>query len=455
MQRLIDNKLIYGSLLEITSATLRERYNRALEILCDRRTALGSFRIDLSGFSPEVAEELADPEYLNPHGCNRRFILLSLEQATLPELDASFSTTRSILRRFIEDNRQALFALTARDAVYGELEDSVYRIDSLEDLLAIKRIHVDVNSTRRVITKARILAQRIEAFEADGEAWYDEALLGEMIELAEAAGDVRRHPIIPQVVDYEQGNFFTTHFGGLYAFLGCTKPTLVYLDGKLAAKRGKDKALAASDHIALADRPRLADFLAREGLVHSLGETAGVDACRLLKRKLDFMVIDQVARADPRVALDGAGPEDMKRYIYQYLDQLPEAFHQVAEVVRALEQDTAPPEIGPGGAGYFYLLRASDHRDRDLVNHLLAALTPLDVRQLFICNKELFYEHYEDWPESKRAYVADFLTRTYMADKQAVRERLYGPGSARPKRAKRARRRGSRIPESGDSGPAR
>jgi hypothetical protein len=445
VQRLIDNKLIYGSLLEVDSPTLRARYNRALEILCGRQSALQSFRIDQAGFSPEIAEELGDPEYLNPHGCNRRFILLTLEQAGLPELGATFSTSRSILSRFCADNREALFALTARDAVYGELEDSVYRIDALEDLLAIKRIRVEVNTTRKLVTKARELAERIAAFAADDDAWSDETLLAEIIELAEATGDIRHQPVIPTRLDYQQGNFFTSHFGGLYVFLGAGTPTLVCQDAKLA-KRGKKKTKTAPGRVALADGPGLADFLAREGLAEKLTEAAGVNARRLLKRKLDFMVVDQVARSDPRVALERAGPEDMKRYVYQHLDQLPPAFHQVAAVVKALEQGTAPPEFEPGEPGYFYLLRAAGHDDRDLVNHLLAQLTPLDLRQLFICNKALFYELYADWPEAKRAYVAHYLSRHYLGNRKGVREALFGPDPAHPKRTGRRR---SRIPDSG------
>ena len=179
MQRLIDNKLMYGNLLEVDSPTLRERYNRALEILTERRSALASFHIDQTGFSPEIAEELDDPLYLNPHGCNRQFILLSLDQAPLPVVDATFSSTRSILGRFIEDNRAALFALTTRDAVYGELENSTYRIETLEDVVSIKSIRVEVNTTHKLISKAARLTEMITAFEQSDTAWFDEVLYSE------------------------------------------------------------------------------------------------------------------------------------------------------------------------------------------------------------------------------------------------------------------------------------
>ena len=63
---------------------------------------------------------------------------------------------------------------------------------------------------------------------------------------------------------------------------------------------------------------------------------------------------------------------------------------------------------------------------------LLAELSPLDVRQMFICHKELFYRTYAGWPEAKKAYVADFLANDYLADKQGTREALFGPEREEP-----------------------
>ncbi|MCB2105266.1 MAG: hypothetical protein KDE10_12475, partial [Rhodobacteraceae bacterium] len=55
-----------------------------------------------------------------------------------------------------------------------------------------------------------------------------------------------------------------------------------------------------------------------------------------------------------------------------------------------------------------------------------AEMTQLDIRQLFICHKELFYDLYRGWPEAKKAYVADFLAREYQMDKDGTRRALFG-----------------------------
>ena len=63
---------------------------------------------------------------------------------------------------------------------------------------------------------------------------------------------------------------------------------------------------------------------------------------------------------------------------------------------------------------------------------LLADLTPLDFRQMFICHKALFYATYQSWPDEKRAYVVDFLDRGYQVNKVGARNTLYGHEQARP-----------------------
>ncbi len=84
------------------------------------------------------------------------------------------------------------------------------------------------------------------------------------------------------------------------------------------------------------------------------------------------------------------------------------------------------PAITSESPAYFYTLRAADHPDRDLVNMLLAELAPKDIRQLYICHKELFYRTYAGWPDTKKGYVVDYLVREYQVDKAGAREALFG-----------------------------
>ena len=84
MNLLRDNELIYGRLLRIEEPHLIERYNKALKAFGLKQTKLDSCEIDRTGFSPQVADELNDPHYLDPNEINRRFIILTPAQISLP-----------------------------------------------------------------------------------------------------------------------------------------------------------------------------------------------------------------------------------------------------------------------------------------------------------------------------------------------------------------------------------
>ena len=426
MHQLTERNLIYGNLFEVATPVLRDRYNRALELLYGRQSGLERFRIDQSGFSPELAEEFEDPEYLNPHGCNRMFILLTLEQTYLPLLDATFSSSRAILQGYIEDNREALFALTARDAVFGELEDSVYKIKTLGDLTSIKHIRIKARTPNRLITKAKRLSSKIDAFLESETAWADDAALQQIIDLAEAVGDVRRQPVIPTRIDYEEGNFFTTHLGGLYVFNSARKPTLIYCGaGQQGSGVYEDQTLGFR-HIPLSDRTAIARFLREADLVEPLAGLKHLDPEALLREKLEFVAIDHAAQTEAPGEIWDFEPMALRRYLHRNVDELPAEFHDLQGALRALEQGAPGRRLEPEAPGYFYLLRSARHKDRDLVNHLLARLTPLDFRQLFICNKDLFYELYETWNDRKRGYVAEYLARHYQGRAAEVWRHLYG-----------------------------
>ena len=143
MKRLIQKGLMFGNLIEVISPALVERYNRALEHLTGKTTQLTDFHIDISGYSPEIGDELGDQLYLNHAGVNRQFILLTTEQKRSPLLNTKFSTSRGILRQFIEENEAQLFALTAKDAVAGELVNSVYDVSSPARLFDIRSVEVE------------------------------------------------------------------------------------------------------------------------------------------------------------------------------------------------------------------------------------------------------------------------------------------------------------------------
>lgn len=431
MKRLVKSGLMFGNLIHVSSPALVERYNRALMHLTGKSTALPDFYIDISGYSPEIGHELGDHLYLNHAGVNRQFILLSTQQKTAPLLGAKFSTSRGILRQFIEENEAALFALTARDAVAGELVNSVFDMSTPDHLFDLRRVRVEADTTGGAVRQAQKLKAKTDRFLSEQDAWFDDVLIAEMIELAGETGDVVRNPVQLKEMSFDQRNFWTAHFGGVYLFQQMDHPALVTSGDKDALGELPIKYV-----FDLEDRNRIAKFLEYNDLAEPVVKARGVNAGSILRQKMDFILVD--ALAGEGVDLAGRTRAEMRRLASRHAAQLPEEFHALAALVNWVENDGPWPRIASDHPAYFYTLRAADHPDADLINMLLSELSPKDIRQLFICHKPLFYQLYEGWPEAKKAYVIEFLTREYQIDKAGAREALFGhePEMAEPQVSK-------------------
>jgi hypothetical protein len=411
---------MFGNLIEVSSPALVERYNRALKHLTGKTTALTDFHIDLSGYSPEIGDELNDDLYLNANGANRQFILLTTAQKDAPLLNIKFSTSRGILTQFIETNEAQLFALTARDAVAGELQNSVYAVDTPAKLFDIRQVTIEADTIGGHVADAGKLAKLIDRFRQEPDGWRDDVLVAEMITLAKKTGDVTRVPISLPVMTFKQENYWTSHFGGVYIFRDVRFAAAISsLDWRSLGE------VPVAQVMDLTHRNQIADWLERNNLVEPIVQARGTDGAAILRQKMDFILVDAADRLG--IEVGDARRTELRKIAYRIGTALPEEFLGLAALLRWVEAGGPWPKITSEHPAYFYTLRAKAGKDRDLVNMLLSELAPMDVRQMFIVHKELFYAEYAKWSERKKTYVADFLAREYQVDKEGARTALFGP----------------------------
>ena len=417
MHRLLKAGLMFGNLIRVDSPVLVERYNRALKHLTGRSTELTDFHVDISGFSPEIGQEFGDDLYLNQHGVNRQFILLTTEQKTAPLLNAQFSSTRSMLREFIDKNEAQLFALTARDAVAGEVVNSVFRIANAADLFQLRKLKVEADTTSGTVKTAAELGRLIDRFKGEEGGWCDDVLIAEMIGLAKTTGDITRNPLVLDMMSFERAHFWTAHFGGGYLFDLGGRETVIARD-PAAFSDTKAKVYGLNEHSSIAK------YLLKNELAESLVDARGIDVAAILQQKMDFIVAD--VASDLGEDLAGATRRDLRALARKYADRLPSEWHGLSQLRAWAEGAGSWPQITSEHPAFFYTLRATAHEASDVVNMLLAELSPKDFRQLFICHKQAFYEAYAKWPDAKRSYVVDFLVNEYQVDKVGTRTRLFG-----------------------------
>lgn len=419
MMRLVRNGLMFGNLVEVNSAAIVGRYNRALKHLIGKETKLTEFHVDISGYSPEIGEEFGDPLYLNQNGCNRQFILLTTDQKSAPLLNAQFSTSRSILRDYIADNEEELFALTAREAIAGEMLDSVYEIHSPQDLLKINQITVEADTIQEHVASAKVLQGHIDEFMSKDDAWWDDVLIAQMIELAKSTGNIQRNPVNLKSDSYTQGNFYTSLYGGIYIFRDIKTPTIILRDPDVDFGDLPDFNILTFN-----DRKHIAALMFRLDLAELIVDSDDDSGAAILQQKIDFIQIATAASAGDD--LSNMSRQSMRALARRYASRMPAEYHGLMRMLKWSETGGRFPDISPNDPSWFYAWRSTQHADKDLINMLLADLSPLDFRQLFICHKDAFYEAYRGYSDAKKDYVVKFLADEYVFDKVGARELLFG-----------------------------
>ena len=130
----------------------------------------------------------------------------------------------------------------------------------------------------------------LDQFKSEPDAWFDDVLIGKMIGLAKETGDVTRNPVILPEMTFDQSNFWTSHFGGLYVFRGVEHPAAIS-----AADRTKLGEVPIQYLMDFRDRAAIAKFFQLNDLVEPVAKARGIDAAAILHQKMDFIVAEVAA----------------------------------------------------------------------------------------------------------------------------------------------------------------
>ncbi len=425
MNRLEESALIFGRMMRVTEPHLIERYNQALKGFGLKETKLTSFRIDMTGFSPEVADELGDREYLDPHGINRRFIILSPTQIELPVVHTAFSNTGKLMHQFFDGNRRAINALTIKDVLYGEIDDPVLEAKDIEDLLSIEQVEFKVFTGQNIAQQALDLRLLMDRLRKEPDAWRDDDMLHEMVRLSKATGDIRENNLVPTEVVFRHNTFWSSHFGGVYVFIDDDQTTVI---GDASAPGFRRSRPWQVSYIDSKDTELIWRFLIETKRVQK-PRGSWIEKSGYIDHRIEMLVTALAFHADPDGKHDPADKRWVKRWINNNTSLIEKEgtlpFLLWAKREYESWADIDLDEID--ARGRFILSRAKHgHEDNWLVNRLISDQVPFDFISRFVFNKPSFYGDYENWSEGLKEHVVKTVTNTYLRNKENLREDLYG-----------------------------
>ncbi len=425
MKRLEQSSLIFGRMMKISEPHMIARYNQALTGFGLPETKLDSFRIDMTGFSPEVADEMNDRQYLDPHGINRRFIILSPSQMELPVVNSAFSNTGQLMHDFFEANARAINALTIKDVLYGEIDDPVLEARDIEDLLAIEQVEFKVFTGQDLAKQALELRRLIDKLKKEPNAWKDDDMLHRMVDLAKATGDIRTNDLVPSDVVFRHNTFWSSHFGGVYVFIDEGLTTVIGDPKAPGFRRSRPWQVSYIDR---RDADLVYRFLLDTGRVQ-VPRGSWIEKSNYLDHRIEMLVTMLAFKVEPDRKHNVADRRWMKSWINNNtrLVEQEGTLPFLLWAKRELEswEELELDEID--ARGRFILSRGKpDHPDQWLVNRLICDYVPFDFFSRYVFNKRHFYGDYEEWSEELREHSVEVIAAEYLKNKTKLRRDLYG-----------------------------
>lgn len=416
---LISNRMMFGNMILVNSPVWVERYNRALKSLSGRQTQLTEFHVDISGFSPEVADEFGNDDYLKPKHGHRQFIILTTQQASSPMLTGSFSFLREGLKDFIQINEAAISTITAYDVLVGDIDDSSWRIKSPDDLRKLRSVRYSAGSLSGGCTDSAKMKVMADAFMSEEDAWMDDELISKMVQLSKKGGDFVKNPVKIDDLTLRIQTYYTKLFGGVYVI---NSPKISMMAFRQPQQRPE---LGVKGYVAFDVKSRnLMSTLSQAGLTESLIQ-GRMDVLPALQRKKEYAMIACICDQKEGV-ISGLDARSLRLTMGREDIQSSDVVIRLTEICKDVETEYPMDEISTHDVIWPYVHRASHGPEESVVNAILAENTPDDPAPLFALNKDAFFRTYAGWNEDRKRCFTQRIAEDYMTKKVQFRIETFG-----------------------------
>ncbi|MEY8849131.1 DUF6638 family protein [Psychroserpens sp. XS_ASV72] len=407
MQKLKQANLYRSELIPI-SGKLVERYNQCLKKLGFTETKLAKFSIDGIGWSPEIAEEKKDQNYLsngesNPHG-----IIISPLQNNKPVYLPNHTFDRDMMQQVFKSYGDKINDITRDSAICLDFDQRIDAFYEPLDVLKYNVIHINFHLMNNLYHQQQEQFALIEKFK-QGHNFIDEDLHDQLLSSAKTYGDLRQRNLEIPGIDFKVSSFYTKAFGGVYVLRDFISPILVYEDMKWYKEAIKDTIHdVLIFHIS---QPELLEKLRDHIIIaYDLEEIVKTKRYERIKKyelashlKDTHHPIRDILN-DPllfKSYLNKVDIDTRKKImgVERYLEKL-EVSNQY-KISDIIDEDLFDAMHEP---------HSSLHpKHQDLIWKLLVNISPKDVLFLYWYDKEEFYRLYETWDSSLQDWVIETI----------------------------------------------
>lgn len=387
---------LMAPLFAVDSDLLVSRYNLALAALTGKQTRLLQFHIDAMGFSPEVAVELEDPDYLG-HG--RCCAIVSVAQLAAPIVQPNAGAAAGPFRASVAALGAHLATLTVQEPVFGELDHGV-RPTHPRDLARVRSLSVSLETPSKRIDAAQRLSHASRSFLSTA-MWRDDTFIERMLELSRRARGLRLPEGAASMV-LPVGSFFTPRFDGAYVYRPAGAEEACYvLGGGAAARAEPDKDGCHVTELPL-EPERVVQLLLEQGLAifaphHHRAHPESI------RSKMHWIALDRLLseHGDQHLShLGGVLHTEIERWMRTHPCP-PSDYMELEEAQHTCSEETFAA-LTP--LNQLRLLSPTCGEAERFVKHLIAFLDPIDLDQLYWDAPDLFFARYASLRAPQRRY---------------------------------------------------
>lgn len=409
MERLLNARLFGRGLVDVDTQELVSRYNECLEAVGLTPTQLERFRIDGTGWSPEIAQEKQDVYYLSHGEANQLFIVITPDQREKPVYFSDYSFERLIIKQLFERYGAEIANITSEAGLWLEIELGMSLFRSPEDLLLIDKAEVRACCTGCLMEAAREQHDLVRRFTEANNAWFDPSLRAQIIESARKHGDLRQSRLaIPEISFGDMEAFFARAFGGVFVFREIPgHQALVILADGASAPAATDEGVV----FARLSDPELFSLLEDEKLIE-LNPELYARHPEQLAQLWECLLGDVISREAPEVDYAGLTTIQKKGWIRKLSSSIPDVFFDLERLMARMRlPGFVHPEQWPQGLAKLLVHPRHDlpAAVREVVWQLLCRLSPQNAMRLYRHDKDHFFELYRDWPDNKRRWVTHLI----------------------------------------------
>ena len=403
MNKLKSSNLYLNELIPV-SGKLVERYNKCLQTLGFTATKLNTFSIDGIGWSPEIAEEKDDIDYLNHGDANPHGIIISPLQRGKPVYYPFHSFDREMMKQVFRAHLSKINDITRYSAICLDFDQGIDVFYEPLDVLKYDKFNIKFKLIDELEKVQKRQLELVDKFNF-GNNFIDENIQQQLLESAKTYGDLRGRDLSLSTVSYTTSSFYTRAFGGVYVLRDFIKTILVF-----ESKETYNSAIKDTVHDVLMyhiSQPELVDKLKSHLIIDcDLGSVVNEPRYERVKKYQLAKFLKETKHPVKDILND-------KVLFKSYLNKLPLAERKhvmgVELYLDKLEKSNAY-KLEDNVDQQFYFALHHPHssltvEQRDLIHQLLVNIAPDDVLFLYWYDKEVFYKAYETWDESFQDWV--------------------------------------------------